>query len=231
MPTLLVTGANRGLGLEFVRQSAAAGWRVLACCRQPDRADALRALADASARRVRVHALDVTDFAAIDALGRQLADESLDVLLNNAGLYGPQKMVLGRIDYRAWAEVFAVNTMAPLKLAETFVEQVARSQRKLIVCLSSQMGSIARNAEGRHYLYRSTKAALNAAVRSLAIDLRPRGIAAVVVHPGWVKTDMGGADADLTPEQSVRDLLALIDRLTLADSGRFLNHDGSELPW
>jgi NAD(P)-dependent dehydrogenase (short-subunit alcohol dehydrogenase family) len=230
MPTLLVTGANRGLGLEFVRQFAADGWRVLACCRRPADAADLNRVA-ASSGQVSVHALDVTDFARIDALAAELSGQAVDVLLNNAGVYGPNKMDLGHLDYKAWADVFAVNVLAPIKLAEALLEHVARSQRKVIACLSSQMGSIARNSGGRHYLYRSTKAALNAAVKSMAIDLAPRRITAVVLHPGWVRTDMGGADADLTPEQSVRDVRALLERLTFADSGKFLNHDGSEIPW
>ena len=231
MPTLLVTGANRGLGLEFVRQYAADGWRVHACCRRPGQADDLNRLAAASDGRVRVHALEATDFPRIDSLAAELAGEAIDLLLNNAGVYGPDKMYLGRLDYKAWAEVFAVNVLGPVKMAEAFVEHVARSQRKLIACVSSQMGSITRNSGGRHYLYRSTKAALNASVKSLAVDLAPRGVTAVVLHPGWVRTDMGGADADLSPEQSVRDVRALLARLTPADSGKFFNHDGSEIPW
>jgi NAD(P)-dependent dehydrogenase (short-subunit alcohol dehydrogenase family) len=231
MATLLVTGANRGLGLEFVRQYAAAGWRVHACCRNPDAAADLRRLADDSDGRVLVHALDVTDFARIDALAAELDDQPIDILLNNAGVYGPNEMDLGHLDYKAWDDVFRVNVLAPIKLAEAFVEHVARSPRRLIACLSSQMGSIGRNGGGRHYLYRSTKAALNAAVRSLAIDLMPRGVTAVVLHPGWVRTDMGGADADMSPEQSVRDVRALLERLTIVDSGKFLDHDGSVIPW
>jgi len=231
MFTLLVTGANRGLGLEFVRQTAAAGWRVHACCRRPEQADELNRVAAASGGRVTVHALEVTDHPRVDSLAAELAGQPIDVLLNNAGVYGPPKMVLGRLDYKAWLDVLAVNVLGPVKMAEAFVEHVAASQRRLLAFITSRMGSVAHNREGRHYLYRTSKAALNAAVKSLAVDLAPRGVSAVVVHPGWVQTDMGGADADLTPSQSVRDVLAVLDRLTPADSGRFLNHDGSEIPW
>jgi NAD(P)-dependent dehydrogenase (short-subunit alcohol dehydrogenase family) len=231
MTSVLITGANRGLGLEFSRQCAALGWRVFACCRNPQDAADLHGVAGAAAGRVSVHALEVTDHGQIERLAAELRDQPLDVLLNNAGVYGPNKMVPGRIDYAAWANVFAVNTMAPLKMAECFLENVCRSERKVIACLSSQMGSVARNTEGRHYLYRSSKAALNAVVKSLAIDLRDRGVCAVVLHPGWVQTDMGGANADLTPGQSVRGVLRVIQGLRPEDSGKFLSCDGSEIPW
>jgi NAD(P)-dependent dehydrogenase (short-subunit alcohol dehydrogenase family) len=231
MSSVLITGANRGLGLEFARQYAAAGWRVFACCRNPDEAPGLQELSRTAPAPVSLHALDVVDHARIEDLARQLRDEPLDVLLNNAGVYGPNKMFLGRVDYRAWADVFAVNTMAPLKMAECFAENVARSERKVIACISSQMGSIAGNTSGRHYLYRSTKAALNSVVKSLAIDLQPRGVIAVALHPGWVQTDMGGADADLHPADSVRAVIGVLARLRPEDSGKFLSYTGAELPW
>jgi NAD(P)-dependent dehydrogenase (short-subunit alcohol dehydrogenase family) len=227
MPTVLLTGANRGLGLEFARQYAARGWRVHACCRKPADAPDLAALAGPN---LVVRALDVRDFEAVAGLAREIADP-IDVLLANAGIYGPEKTSLGRIDYAAWAEVFAVNTMAPLRLAECFVEHVARSERKTIACVSSFMGSVGGNSGGRHYLYRSSKAALNAVVKSLAIDLRDRGVKAVTLHPGWVKTDMGGADADLEIPASVAGVVGVLERLRPEDSGKFLNYDGSELPW
>jgi NAD(P)-dependent dehydrogenase (short-subunit alcohol dehydrogenase family) len=231
MASVLITGANRGLGLEFTRQYAAAGWRVFAGCRSPEKADELQQLVSSHPGQVSVHALGVQDHAQIEALARELRGEPIDVLLNNAGIYGPAKMYLGEIDYRAWAEVFAVNTMAPLKLAECFVDNVARSERKVIAAITSLMGSIGANSGGRHYLYRSSKAGLNAVVRSLAIDLRDRGILAIVLHPGWVQTDMGGANADLKPADSVRQMIAVLDRLRPQDSGKFFNYDGKELPW
>ena len=230
MPTLLLTGANRGLGLEFTRQYRDAGWRVYACCRAPDRATELQALAAASNGRVSVHALDVADHPRIAALAQELRGVALDVLLNNAGIYGPRDGSFGHIDYRAWADVFAVNTMAPMRMAECFVEHVARSDRKIIACLTSLMGSVTENSGG-HYPYRSSKAALNMVVRGLSIDLRPRGIIAVVVHPGWVQTDMGGREAPMQAPDSIRGMRGVFDRLRPEDSGKFLNHDGSEIPW
>jgi NAD(P)-dependent dehydrogenase (short-subunit alcohol dehydrogenase family) len=227
MPTVLLTGANRGLGLEFARQYAGRGWRVHACCRNPASAAELNRMAGPS---LTVHALDVSDFDAVAVLARSIS-EPIDVLLANAGVYGPNKMVLGQIDYAAWEEVFRVNAMAPLRLAECFVEHVARSQKKTIAAITSLMGSIAANSGGRHYLYRSSKAALNAVVKSLAIDLRERGVTAVTVHPGWVKTDMGGADADLEIPAAVSSMIGVLERLRPGDSGKFLNYDGGELPW
>jgi NAD(P)-dependent dehydrogenase (short-subunit alcohol dehydrogenase family) len=231
MPSILITGANRGLGLEFALQYAADGWRVFACCRDPAGAGQLHDVAGDGPGTVSLHALDVTDHRRIDALARELHDQPLDVLLNNAGVYGPRKMVLGQLDYRAWEQVLAVNVLAPVKMAEAFFKHVAASQRKVIACLSSAMGSVGENTSGRHYLYRTSKAALNAAVKSLAIDLRPLGVTAVALHPGWVRTDMGGEDADLAPADSARAVRAVIDRLNLDDSGKFLSYDGSLIAW
>src|SRR6266852_3670459 len=231
MTSILITGANRGLGLEFARQCAAAGWRVFACCRNPDQANSLQALAADSKERVSLHRLDVKDFGQIESLARDLRDEPIDILLNNAGIYGPRQARFGQIDYRVWAEVFAVNVMAPMKMAECFVEHVARSERKLIVGLSSLMGSIGETNQGQHYLYRSSKAALNMVVRTLALDLRDRGITAVVLHPGWVQTDMGGSQAPLKAPESIRGMLKVINGLSLRESGKFFSYDGSEIPW
>ena len=231
MPSILVTGANRGLGLEFVRQYAADGWRVFACARRPAESRELREIAAAAGRLVSLHRLEVADHAQIEALARELKDEAIDVLLNNAGVYGPNKMFLGQIDYKTWAEVFAVNTMAPLRMAECLIENVARSERKIIASISSTMGSIARNVEGRHYLYRSSKAALNMVMKSLSIDLRPRSVIAVALCPGWVQTDMGGSNAPLSPEQSIRGLRRVLAKLDLGDSGKFISYEGSEVPW
>src|SRR5262249_18489754 len=185
-----------GLGLEFARQYASTGWRVLACCRSPQDAGELnelaaRALATAGWGPISLHALDVRDQGRTAALADELQGEAIDLLLANAGTYGRAKMSLGRIDYTAWAEVLAVNTMAPLRLAECFVEHVARSERKLIACISSAMGSIGANTSGRHYLYRSSKAGLNSVVRSLAGDRKPRGSGAVSLHPGRGLAELG----------------------------------------
>jgi NAD(P)-dependent dehydrogenase (short-subunit alcohol dehydrogenase family) len=230
MPTTLITGANRGLGLEFVTQYAKDGWRVLACCRDPGKAKELNALAGKKGSRVTVHALDVSDFGAIDALSRAMPGESIDVLLNNAGVYGSREG-FGKVEYEVWARTLRVNAMAPLKMCEAFVEQVARSEKRLIVNISSLMGSIKDNESGGSYAYRSSKAALNMVTMSLAHDLRPRGISAIVLHPGWVATDMGGPEAPTKTTESVSGMRAVIGGTTPADSGSFHDWEGDVLPW
>ncbi|MFQ6017368.1 MAG: SDR family oxidoreductase [Kiloniellaceae bacterium] len=230
VPSVLITGANRGIGLEFACSFADDGWTVHACCRQPDKAQDLKQLRDGSVGNVALHRLDVTDGLKVASLARELAEEPIDVLVNNAGIYGP-RTGFGETDYDQWVPVLAVNTLAPMRLAERFVEHVARSERKLIVNISSRMGSIAENTGGGAYIYRSSKAALNMVAKGLAVDLAPRGITVVVFHPGWVKTDMGGPRAAIAPAESVAGMRAVIDRITPADSGRFFNFDGREVPW
>lgn len=231
MDTLLITGANRGLGLEFVKQYAAAGWRVLACCRAPAGAEALRALAAASSGRVTLHALDVADLPAIDALALELHGMPIDLVINNAGIYPDRHSGFGRTDYDAWATTFRVNTMAPLKMAEAFIGNLDLGKGRTIATVSSKMGSVADNTSGGCYLYRSSKAAVNIVVKSLSLDLAGRGIKAVVLHPGWVQTDMGGPNALITAAQSVAGMRQVIAGLTAADAGRFIGFDGREVPW
>lgn len=231
MPTTLITGANRGLGLEFARQYAADGWHVYATCRDPNSASELRRLADASDHKMQILALDVTDLDNVKAAAAELEGQAIDLLLNNAGVGGPRGQTIGNIDYDAWAKVLNVNTMGPLRVSEAFVDHVARSEQKLIVTLTSGMGSIADNTSGGSFAYRSSKAAVNMVMRSLAIDLAPRGITCVVINPGWVQTDMGGPHGNQTPAESVTKLRSLIENLGPGHSGKFVNHDGREYPW
>ena len=182
MPSTLITGANRGLGFEFARQYLADGWHVYAACRDPASASGLRRLAEDSDDKLRILAMDVTDPASIRAAATELDGQAIDILLNNSGIIGPRSQTIGNIDYQAWAEVLAVNTMGPMRVSEAFVEHVASSDGKLIVTLTSGMGSIADNTSGGSIVYRSSKAAVNMVVRSLAIDLAPRGITCVVVN-------------------------------------------------
>lgn len=224
MPTVLVTGANRGIGLEFVRQYKEDGWEVLATCRDPDQAHELKSLC------VDLHRLDVADFREVAALGGRLADRPIDVLINNAGIYGGAQS-FGCTDPAEWGQVFRTNTMAPLKMAEAFAGHMTRSQRRVIASVSSKMGSIDDNRSGDCYLYRSSKAALNAVNKSLSIDLKDRGIVCIVLHPGWVKTAMGGPAALITPQLSVAGMRRIIENATPSHSGRFFNYDGQEIPW
>ncbi|NKB59231.1 MAG: SDR family NAD(P)-dependent oxidoreductase [Alphaproteobacteria bacterium] len=221
MPTVLITGANRGLGRGFAERFGEAGWRVIATCRDPESAGL----------GGEVHALDVTSDSSVQSLASALQGEPIDLLLNNAGIYGPRDYGFGSIDYDAWAEVVAVDALAPVRVAEALSENVAASDRKLMVFISSMMGSIAQTGSGDSIIYRSAKACLNASVNVLANGLKSRGIACVLFHPGWVRTDMGGPSAAIDITTSVRGMVNVIDRLTLEDSGRFINYDGFDIPW
>lgn len=244
MPTVLVTGAGRGLGLEFARQYAAEGWQVIGTVRDPAKATALAALATASGSRVRMETMDVTDHASIDALAQRLtlhgAPLPIDVLINSAGTMGAGSFAqsgvafgrFGSSDFADWEYVFRVNVIGPMKMAEAFVAHVAASEQRRIVSLSSILGSIEKNQIGGLYAYRASKAALNAIMRSLAIDLgRKYQIRAAAIHPGWVRTDMGGPRADLDAATSVAGMRRVIDGLDAERAGRFWMYDGSELPW
>jgi NAD(P)-dependent dehydrogenase (short-subunit alcohol dehydrogenase family) len=226
MATVLITGASRGLGLEFCRQYAAEGWQVLACCRNPDTAGKLTDIP-----QVRVFPLDVSDFTQIDNLAAQLLDTAIDVLVNNAGVYGGSHHGFGQLDYTTWTHTLTINTQAPVKMAEAFLPHLKRGDKKLLVSISSQMGSIADNSSGGSILYRTSKAALNAAMKSIAIDLKDQRIGVLILHPGWVKTDMGGPNALIDAQQSIAGMRNVIAQFTLAQSGSFLKYDGSTLPW
>jgi NAD(P)-dependent dehydrogenase (short-subunit alcohol dehydrogenase family) len=225
MPTVLITGASRGLGLEFTRHYAHAGWRVHACARRPETA-ALTVIAG----DVRRHRLDATDWHGIAALAQSLRGEAIDLLLANAGIAGREAGDLGKIDPEVWTQTFVTNALAPVKLAEAFVTHVAASDLRLMVAISSRLGSIALN-DGARYAYRASKTALNMGWKSLSADLKGRGITCVVLHPGWVSTDMGGTQAPVTPAHSIAGMTKVIAGLTPADSGTFINYDGTPVPW
>jgi NAD(P)-dependent dehydrogenase (short-subunit alcohol dehydrogenase family) len=228
MATVLITGTNRGIGLEFVRQYAEDGWRVLACCRDPDDASDLQNLAGAHSN-IEMFALDVGDFPQIEQLANRLRHERIDVLINNAGVYPSSS--LGEIDYEAWSTAFKVNSMAPLKMVEAFTPHVANSLLKKIATLSSKMGSLDDNTSGGSYLYRSSKTAVNMVMKSLAIDFKVYGISVVTLHPGWVQTDMGGPNGLIDTRTSVQGLREVIANLTLQTSGKFIAYDGKEIAW
>ena len=227
MPSVLVTGASRGIGLEFARQYAADGWQVYAACRDPAAAKALGALDG----RVSVHALEVSDRASVRRLALGLAGEPIDVLINNAAIYGPRANRLGAIDYAGWEDTLRVNLLGPFAVAESLVDNVAKSARKTMVALSSRMGSISLAPSSTEIPYNTSKVALNMAVKCLALQLKERGIISIAITPGWVRTDMGGPQAALSVEESVSGMRGVIARLTPADSGRFFGHDGSLVPW
>jgi len=231
MSNVLITGCSRGLGLEWARQLAEAGWRVFASCRHPGEAGELARLAERSAN-LSVHRLDVTDAADIRALCWELEDTPLDLLINNAALYlDKDAAMLGSVRYEDWLRTFDVNTLGAVRLCEAFAPNLRRAQRPLAVAVSSHMGSIADIASGDSLYYRSSKAALNAAMRGMAAALGEQGIGVLIVHPGWVRTRMGGAMGRLSEAQSVQGMRALIEDFDRSRHGRFFRYDGTELPW
>lgn len=225
MPTVLITGANRGIGLELARQYAADGWQVLATCRDPGKAVELKAVAG----EVAVHRLDVDDRASVEALAADLAGRPIDVLFNNAGI-NRRAPSIADIDYAAWAETMETNVFGPIRVASALRDNVAVSDRKIMAFVSSKMGSVAENAGGS-IMYRSSKSALNMAVSCLAKEFADRGVIAVMVHPGHVRTDMGGPTAPVTAPDSAAGMRKVVAGLTPQDNGAFRNFDGTPLPW
>jgi NAD(P)-dependent dehydrogenase (short-subunit alcohol dehydrogenase family) len=228
---LLITGTSRGIGLEMVRVSVERGWRVFACCRHPQQAEALLGLATLAPGKVSVHIADMRELATLQSLAYELRNESIDMLINNAGVYGPDQNQFGEVDVAGWEDAFLVNCIAPLKLAELMLGQLQGGRQKIIACLSSKMASMADNGSGGSYIYRSSKAALNAVVKSMSVDLAARDIKAVALHPGWVKTDMGGPNAEISVRESVNRLFEILLALEASDSGRFIDIDGKDIPW
>jgi NAD(P)-dependent dehydrogenase (short-subunit alcohol dehydrogenase family) len=228
METIVITGANRGIGLELSRLFLQAGKQVVAACRRPDMAEDLRNLTGA----LEIYQLDASSGASIGAFAEQLKGRSIDVLINNAGVYGGQQQGLADMDYAEWLRTFEINTLAPLHLAASLLPNLKLAKRPRIVTVSSQMGAFnVPGMGGGMYAYRSSKAAVSKVMQTLAEDLQADGIIVCPVHPGWVRTDMGGAQATLSVEESGGGLFRLIDGLTPAQSGRFWRWDGSEHPW
>jgi NAD(P)-dependent dehydrogenase (short-subunit alcohol dehydrogenase family) len=232
MPSVLITGSNRGLGLEWVRQYAKEGWRVYATCRHPSEAYDLNELA-VGHNNITVYRLDVTKPDEIDALRRDFLDKSIDVLINNAGIYLEKydNANLDRVRFEDWELSFRVNTLGCFRLTGALREMVAGSEKRLVVVISSHMGSIAEIEEPGSYYYRSSKAALNAALKGLSLELKSSGIGVLIFHPGWNNTRMGGPDAPFRPPETVEGMRKLIEKFTLNDTGRFFRFDGTEIPW
>jgi NAD(P)-dependent dehydrogenase (short-subunit alcohol dehydrogenase family) len=237
MPTILITGANRGLGLEFTRQYAADGWHVIACCRQPADADELNALTAENAEIV-VEQLDVNDFSAIDVLAEKYSAKAIDVLLNNAGIIGPipiaeniERQRFGSMEYDVWADVIRTNTFAPLKMAEAFLENVAVSEQKKIVNISSTVGSISEMTIPG-VAYASSKSALNRAMTIVASQVKERGVIVAMYCPGYVKTRMDAFGyAMVEIPESIAALRPMIAALTIEQTGSYTGHDGRTIGW
>jgi len=230
MTTILITGANRGIGLEFVRQYAKGGASVIACCRDPANAKELDAIARASGGKVRILPLDVGKADSIAALARELKDAPIDVVINNAGISGPRQQSADKIDPEGWLETFRVNTVAPVLVAQALHANMKKGKDKKLVAITSMMGSTEGHGGGM-YAYRSSKAALNNAMRGLSREWEKDGIVVGIFHPGWVRTDMGCKNAAVAPEDSVKGLRQRIAALSAKTSGRYVDYAGAELSW
>lgn len=235
--TWLVTGANRGIGLEMVTQALAAGERVIATARQPDAATALQALVAVYPDRLRIEQLDTGDGPSIADFAARIADETIDVLVNNAGLYGGSwgsdaaRQAVDGMDYGLWEDILRVNVLGPFRLTAALRPHLANSPRKLVVMMSSDLGSIANNNLGQSHAYRTSKAALNMVTKGLSIDLAEDGITIVSMAPGWTRTDLGGDNAPWSVEDSVANQRKVIAGLGRADNGRFVNLMGEAVAW
>ncbi|MEE4281921.1 MAG: SDR family oxidoreductase [Pseudomonadales bacterium] len=229
METILITGANRGIGLALVSRYLEAGHQVVATCRSPTEATDLQALLKDGAA-LEVLPLEITSELQTQELAATLAGRRIDVLINNAGVMGGDRQSLKNMDYAAWLDAFSVNTLAPFRLSEALLDNLLAAERPRIITVSSQMGALARQSKGA-LIYRSSKAAVNKTMQVLALELEAQGVIVCPVHPGWVQTDMGGAQADLTAAQSAESLYQLITQLDQSKSGRFWCYDGSEHPW
>ncbi|MEM1260868.1 MAG: SDR family oxidoreductase [Pseudomonadota bacterium] len=237
MPTVFVTGVNRGLGLELARQYVAQGWQVHGTRRADS--DALAAMASTAGDALTLHHADMTDLDSLGAVAAHLAGTPIDVLFLSAGTMGSTDFAnqglsvggLGGIDFADWSSVLDINVRAQLYLAEAFVDNVAASEQKKLVGMSSMLGSMELNTIGGLYSYRASKAAFNAVLKSLAVDVLDRGIAVAALHPGWVQTDMGGSAATLTAPDSAAGLINVIGNLSVENTGKFFSYAGEELPW
>lgn len=230
MPTVLITGCDRGLGEEFAVQYLNAGWKVFATCMKPEYPERLKG----AAGDLTLHPLDVTSAAQMKAVAASVAEEPIDLLLSNAALgmsaLGGHNPGVGAVDYGVWLRMLEVNTLAPMQLVETFLANVAKSERKMIAFVSSRMGSIGFNKTGKGYAYRSSKAALNSVAKSLSVDLLPLRVAVITLHPGNAKT-YPGPGSRVEVKDSVSGMRAILERSTVEDTGTFYMYDGTVLPW
>jgi NAD(P)-dependent dehydrogenase (short-subunit alcohol dehydrogenase family) len=222
--TVLVTGANRGIGLEYARQFSAKGYTVIGTARRPDAAEELAAVAE------RVEQLDVADPASVAALAKRLDGVPIDILINNAGILDRNELTIDTVNYDSMERAYQVNTIGPLRVTQSLLPNVRAGDRKLIISMSSQLGSIERS-KGRYYSYRASKAALNMLNSIWSAEFGPEGITCTVLHPGWVRTDLGGPNATYSPQESVAGLIRVIEGLTTEDNGRFYDFQGQPIAW
>ena len=230
MTNVLVTGANRGLGLGFVTNYLGKNVNVVSTTRDIESSRELLALKERFPDNLEIFELDLLKESAGDTLANFLGERPIDILINNAGV-GSTNQHFEAVSPKPWLEVLKVNLIAPLMITQSIINNVKKGSDKKIYFLSSQLGSIGDNASGGMYIYRSSKTGLNQVVKSLSVDLKPQGITVVSLHPGWVKTDMGGPNAPVSIDESIEGMMQVIDSTDIRDTGRFLNYDGKELPW
>ncbi|MDD9890705.1 MAG: SDR family oxidoreductase [Gammaproteobacteria bacterium] len=230
MATVLVIGANRGIGLEFTKQFLARGDKVIGTCRDGSADQELNRL-QAEQADLQLLTLDVSSDESIAAFPAQLGDTAVDIFINNAGVYGPRDSVFGNVDEQNWLPVLRINSIAPMLLTQSIIKNLRKGQDKKLLYVTSKMGSIDDNKGGGSYIYRSSKAALNAIVKSISVDLSTEGFTAAVLHPGWVQTDMGGPNALIDAQTSVSGMISVIDNLSSSHAGCFFNYDGDIIPW
>ena len=228
MKTVLITGSNRGLGLEFAKCYSENNYNVIACCRNKDVASGLHSLSKKH-DSIQMYSLDVSDTAQIKALSNSLQSQPIDILINNAGIYRPS--TLGDIDKDDWMDSFLVNTIAPYEIIQNFLPNLLIGESKKVVSITSKMGSIDDNTSGGSYIYRSSKTALNSMMRSLSHDLLGQGISTLTLHPGWVKTDMGGQGAWIDANESVEGMINQIENLSINNSGLYIDYAGKSINW
>ena len=227
MANYFITGTNRGLGLEFVHQLLNRGDKVIATCRDLKTAEKLNTLSDNDA--LEIYSLDVGNHDQLTKLQKKLHDQPIDVLINNAGIWRSSQ--LGNISIDDWMQSFRINSIAPIKIIETFLPNLILGKDKKVISITSKMGSIADNTSGSSYLYRSSKTALNSAMHCLNHDLREKKIATCTLHPGWVRTDMGGPSGWIDVHESVSGMLEVIDQLSLKNTGQYIDYAGKLIPW
>ncbi len=232
MPSILVTGAGRGMGLEWVRQCGQRGWRVYATCKDPFDAGELRRL-DEQLDTVSLHKLDVTDPAQVATLARTLPNAGIDVLLHNAGVWKDWDPTLriGKLKFDAWEETWQVNVLGVARVTDALLEQVARSDMRLVVGITSEMGCVSNITSPGSYAYRASKAALNAMLHGMAHELKKRSVGVLLLHPGWVRTRIGGDSAALSPAEAVTGMLERIEGFTMEQTGKLFNYRGREIKW
>tara|TARA_Y100000590_G_scaffold145991_1_gene167845 strand:- start:2026 stop:2718 length:693 start_codon:yes stop_codon:yes gene_type:complete len=230
MATILVTGANRGLGIEFVEQYLNEGNEVIATYRSENSSIDLFEMGNERSN-LKLLQLDVSSNKSLDSFAENLGNSPIDIFINNAGVYGPRNSSFGNVDEENWIPAIKINAIAPVLLTQLIIKNIRAGTDKKLIYITSKMGSIDDNKGGGAYVYRGSKTALNAVVKSLSVDLKNENIAVALIHPGWVKTDMGGPNALIDKDTSVRGMTEVISNLDISSTGNFFNYDGTIIPW